>query len=119
MAQFFQWVATADEVLRALGETPRAGAVAEVIPSSQGRIAFWVVEKERVPGIGSGYTRDDVKAFQVTEQQMRNFLESRGETIPPNIELRVRPSSSTPGPGGVFINDEVVVVDASRTETKL
>lgn len=114
MAQFFQWVATADEVLIALGETPRAGATAEVVPSSRGRGEFWVVEKLNGPGVGSGYSRDAVKAFKVTEIQMRNFFTNKGETLPASIEIFVRSSIR-----GGLLNDQIVVVDSSMTITRL
>lgn len=114
MARFFQWVATSTDILVILGETPRVGAFSEVIPSSQGRGDFWVVEKLRGPGAGIGYERLDVKAFLVTEQQIRNFLTNQGETVPAQIELFVRPSAR-----GGLVNDEVVIVDASQTITRL
>ena len=112
MSQFNQWVATATEVLIALGETPRVGTTPELFPSGNGRMEFWVVEKERIPKVG--YSVDDVKAFKVSNTQMRNFFENKGEILPAEIEVRVRPAAK----GGLF-NDEVVIYDPSKSETKL
>lgn len=114
MAQFNQWVATANEVLTALGQTPRSGAIAYMHTSSQSASEFWIVEKLRGPGVGSGYSVDDTKAFLVQNNQIKNFFTNRGETMPAEIRVRVRPST----PGGYY-NDELVVMDSSMTITQL
>lgn len=114
MTNFFQWVATPLDVLTILGQTPRVGAFAEFVQSSQGRDEFWVVEKVRGPGAGILYERYDVKAFKVTATQIRNYLTNQGETLPTRIEIFVRPSTR-----GGLVNDEIVVVDASMTITRL
>jgi len=106
MPRFDQWILTANEVLLAIGETPRPAGSSYVVPSTQGRIAFWVVEKVRRPRLGAGYQRDDTKAFRVMESDIRTFLEGQGETLPSSIEIFVRPSTL-----GGLLNDEVVVVD--------
>jgi len=113
MAQFFQWVATPENVLTILGQTPRVGAFSEFVQSSQGRMEFWVVEKVRGPGAGTEYERLDVKAFKVTATQIRNYLTSQGETVPTEIEIFIRPSTR-----GGLVNNEIVVVDSSKTETR-
>lgn len=112
MNQFNQWLATATEILVALGQTPRAGATIEAVPSSQGSADFWLVEKLAVAA--NGYSRLDVKVWNVRESQIRAFLTNRGESVPTTIALKVRPSQR----GGLF-NDEVIVVDSSSVETQL
>lgn len=112
--QFKQWVATAAEVIAAIGGTPRVGAQTYLQPSSQGPAEFFIVEKVRGPGVGSGYEVLDVRADVVTEQQIRNFLTNKGETLPANLRVFVRSST----PGGLVL-DEIVVVDDSSTITRL
>ena len=116
MVQFFQWVASVPEVLTVLGETPRAGALGYMWVNSEDPNEFFVVEKVRGAGTGIGYQRDDVKAFVVSKRQIRNFLTNRGETLPPeeNLKIRVRPSTL-----GGLLNDEVVVVDSTQRITQL
>jgi len=110
---FFQWIATAEDVMNALGETPRPGAELYLVASSQGPAEFWVVEKLRGPGVGAGYERYDSKGRLVQVNQIRSFLENRGETIPTRIRAFIRASA----PGGP--TDEVVIQDDSRTLFRL
>jgi len=111
---FKQWIATAAQVLGALGETARPGAETYFQASSQGPANFFLVEKLRVPGVGAGYMVYDSKGFDVQTSQIRAFLQNRGETLPANITAFIRPST----PGGL-LNDEVVIMDATETIKRL
>lgn len=116
MAQTFsQWVLTAAETLNAIGQgPPRVGSQIYFQASSQGPSEFFLVEKVRTAGRGLGYMVFDTKAFRVSEEDIRNFLEGQGEVLPATIRVFVRTST----PAGLIL-DEIVVVDDSSTITRL
>lgn len=116
MVQFFQWVATVNDILSIRGHTPRASAIGYMWVSSSDPNEFYVIEKLRVPVIGSGYKRDDTIVEVVSKTQLRSFLVAQGETVPAIEDLRIRVRPSTPGG---YYNDEVVVVDSTSRITQL